>query len=121
MTKLTLKNFDQETSKEEKEIKNWVKVGMSTCGIAAGADVVMETIKKAVKENGLDIKVIKTGCVGKCYAEPLVEVKVENMPQVMYGKVDADIANLIIQQHIIGKKLLNDCIYLVAVKDGKNG
>ena len=102
MTKLTLKNFDEETSKERKEDKDWIKVGMSTCGIAAGADLTMNAIKKVVKENNIAIEVIKTGCAGKCYAEPLVEVKVENMPQVMYGKVDADVANLIIKKQRSG-------------------
>lgn len=118
MAKLTLKNFDEEVNKEKKGLKNWIKVGMSTCGIAAGADVTMMTIEKALKENNINIKVLKAGCGGKCYAEPLVEVKIENMPHVVYGKVDADVAVLIIQQHVIEKKLLNDYIY--SVKDKKN-
>lgn len=111
--KLTLENFDVESGKVVKGKKNWIKVGLSTCGIAAGADVAFDTIKKVLKENGSDVEVIRVGCAGKCYAEPLVEVKIEGMPQVVYGSVTEEIAAKIVQKHVLGKQLINDHIYLV--------
>ena len=111
--KLTLNNFDEETKNSMKDHKNWIRVGMSTCGIAAGADVVFETIKKVVQENGVDIEVIRTGCAGMCYAEPLVEVRLEDMPHVAYGSVNKDMAVKIVQKHVLGKQLIDDHIYLV--------
>ncbi|MBU0468477.1 MAG: (2Fe-2S) ferredoxin domain-containing protein [Candidatus Omnitrophica bacterium] len=111
--KLTLNNFDEETKNVKKNNKNWIKVGLSTCGIAAGADVAFATIKKVLQENGSDVEVIRTGCAGKCYAEPLVEVKIEGMPQVVYGNVNEEVATKIVQKHVMGKQLINDHIYLV--------
>lgn len=111
--KLTLDNFEQEFNKSTSKKKNWIKVGLSTCGIAAGADIAFETIQKAVKENGADVQVLRTGCAGKCYAEPLVEVKVEDMPCVVYGNVDKNTAIKIVQKHVMAKQLINDHIYLI--------
>jgi len=111
--KLTLNNFDEEAKRGKGHNKNWIKVGLSTCGIAAGADVAFDTIKKVLQENQSDVEVIRVGCAGKCYAEPLVEVKIEGMPQVVYGKVNEEVATKIVQKHVLGKQLINDHIYLL--------
>jgi (2Fe-2S) ferredoxin len=90
---------------------NWIKVGLSTCGIAAGADEVFKTLVEEVKKRNLDISVKRTGCTGMCYAEPLVEVKVDGMPMVMYGKVTKDIAHKILEEHVCAKHLVKDAIF----------
>ena len=51
-----------------------VMVGMATCGISAGADKVYQTLKEKKAELGLDIVLEKTGCIGFCQREPLVDV-----------------------------------------------
>ncbi len=50
-----------------------IKVGMASCGIAAGADEVYDYLQ----ENVENIDIIKVGCIGYCYAEPLVEVETD--------------------------------------------
>jgi NADH:ubiquinone oxidoreductase subunit F (NADH-binding)/(2Fe-2S) ferredoxin len=66
-----------------------VNIGMASCGIAAGAQAAYE---KAVEEysgkNGVDI--CKTGCIGFCEVEPLVEVLSGGKPRIIYKKVTAD-------------------------------
>ena len=50
-----------------------ILVGTATCGLAAGAGKVLTALQDAVV--GQDgVEVIETGCIGLCYAEPLVEV-----------------------------------------------
>ncbi len=51
-----------------------VMVGMATCGISAGADKVYETLTSLIQELGLDVVLEKTGCIGYCQMEPLVDV-----------------------------------------------
>jgi len=51
-----------------------VMVGMATCGISAGADKVYQTLKSKIQELGLDVVLTKTGCIGYCQVEPLVDV-----------------------------------------------
>ena len=80
-------------------------IGMGTCGIAAGAKQVLEAF---IDEN---VTVKQTGCMGLCYVEPTVEVKVPGMPNTIYGKVDADVARKILKDHVLGKKLVSDHIF----------
>ncbi len=64
-----------------------------------------------IERRNLSIQVNKTGCAGMCYAEPIVEVKVEGLPTVMYGRVSRELALKILERHVIGKTLLNDYIF----------
>jgi (2Fe-2S) ferredoxin len=89
----------------------YIKVGMSTCGLAAGADAIYRTFVEETKMRHLTIPVQKCGCNGMCYAEPLVEVRVAGLPTVTYGKVTKDIAVRIVEKHVVEKLLLNECIY----------
>ena len=50
-----------------------IKVGTGSCGIAAGADEVYDYLK----ENVEDKQVVEVGCIGHCYAEPIVEVETD--------------------------------------------
>lgn len=87
-------------------------IGMGTCGIAAGAKKVLETFIDEINKNGLKNVIVKqTGCMGLCYVEPTVEVKVPGMPDTIYGKVDEDVAKKILKEHIIEKKLVSDHIF----------
>ena len=63
-----------------------IRVGVASCGIAAGAEAVMDLLKK---EAGA-IPVEGTGCLGHCYAEPMVEVLLDNGESVIYRDVKAD-------------------------------
>lgn len=115
MTKLTKVSFDQHKKALPATNKNWIKVGMSTCGIAAGAEEVYKTLQEEAKKKNLSIEIKKCGCLGMCYAEPLVEVHVEGVPQVIYGKVNKDIAIKILEKHVGTKMLVNDYIFDLAL------
>jgi NADP-reducing hydrogenase subunit HndB len=89
-----------------------VIVGMGTCGIAAGAKVVLDTFLQIFDEKKItNVSVTQTGCMGLCYVEPTIEVLVPGMPDVIYGKVDAETVKKIVDQHIIGKQLVTDHLF----------
>ncbi|MCL2139953.1 MAG: (2Fe-2S) ferredoxin domain-containing protein [Treponema sp.] len=100
----------QKRDSEGKEIQ--VIIGMGTCGIAAGAKQSLDAFISGLEDNKLtdSVAVRQTGCMGLCHSEPTVEVIAPGMPSVIYGMVDSSMAKDIIQKHIIGKELLNDCI-----------
>ena len=106
MPKITKHELDQIRARHKKEPKSWIKVGMSTCGVAAGASEVYEVMQTLIKEKNLDIVLKKTGCNGLCYAEPIVEVHAPWSGPVIYKNVDLNTAKAIIDQHILGKKIL---------------
>lgn len=93
-------------------------VGMGTCGLAAGAK---ETLNAFVNElNSKDIRDVvirQTGCMGFCHAEPTVEIKMEGMPDIIYGKVDAETARKIVHTHILEKKLVDGHVFDRPAKD----
>lgn len=119
MAKLGREDLKKLREKTRKEIEDQaasdrvtILVGMGTCGIAAGAKETMQTFVEQVEKMGLKNVVIQpTGCMGSCYAEPTVEVNMQGMPNVLYGKVNAEVAKKIMEKHVLGKQLLNSALY----------
>lgn len=66
-----------------------IKVGVASCGLAAGAGEVLE----ALTRNAGNIPVVGVGCIGHCYAEPIVEVETDN-GSVFYSAVKGDDASV---------------------------
>ena len=119
MAKMTLEELRKLRSSQKSEMERrdtdgkeiHIIVGMGTCGIAAGAKDALDGFLDAIKNNNLnDVVVKQTGCMGLCYSEPTVEVKVPGMPTVIYGNVDATVAKSIVEQHIMHKKMVQDHI-----------
>ena len=89
-----------------------VIVGLGTCGVAAGAETVLEVFREELERAGVkNVVVRRTGCMGLCHSEPTVEVAVPGMPAVVYGRVDAEAARKIVGQHIVRGLLVNDHVY----------
>lgn len=121
MGKLNLKSLDELKTKLSSCEQDWIKVGMSTCGVAAGAQAVFDTLASEASRRKIDIKITKCGCLGMCSVEPLVEVKFKNFPRVIYCNVDIATAVKIIDKHISGERLVNDHIIDVGLtKDDRN-
>lgn len=67
-----------------------ISVGMSTCGLATGAQEVYDELKFTIAKKKLDIILSKTGCIGFCQKEPIVEVIHPGAPRVIYGEMDPE-------------------------------
>jgi len=73
-----------------------IKVGMASCGLAAGAGKVYTEIEEYLKNNKVEASAHKTACIGMCFAEPLVEFIDEKGHSITYGRVTPEkIADLI--------------------------
>ncbi len=64
-----------------------ISVGMATCGLSTGADRVYEAIQKEVERSKLRMHVAKTGCIGFCQREPVVDILEPGKPRVFYQEV----------------------------------
>jgi len=115
MAKLTLADLRKMREEKQKALDMrdasnkdiQVIVGMGTCGIAAGAKETFTTLIDTLTEKNLtNVLVRQTGCMGLCHSEPTVEVVAPGMPTVIYGNVDAATAKAIVEQHIVGKQLI---------------
>jgi NADP-reducing hydrogenase subunit HndB len=86
-----------------------VRVGMATCGISAGADKVFDEFRRAVDEAGLEhVRVIPTGCVGRCDLEPMAEVTRGDEPPVLYIRLTPEKARRIVEEHLVGGKPVDE-------------
>jgi len=84
--------------------KTKIMVGMATCGIASGAELVYNALADEIKKQKLDIILSKTGCIGMCYREPLVDVIEPTHPRLTYSKVSPKDVTAILNQIGEGKK-----------------
>ncbi len=78
-----------------------IMVGTATCGKAAGALDALQAIRDELAENGVDALVIEVGCMGHCYAEPLVIITKPGNPPMAYGYVTPEIARRLVKDYII--------------------
>ena len=87
-----------------------IVVGMATCGIAAGARPVLNTLVEEVAKEDLSsvATVTQTGCIGICQYEPVVEVFEAGKEKVTYVKVTPDMAKRIVAEHIKGGKIVTE-------------
>ena len=67
-----------------------IVVGMATCGIAAGARPVLNTLVEEVAKHGYSCTVTQTGCIGMCTLEPIVEVYDKAGQKTTYVLMDPD-------------------------------
>ena len=81
-----------------------IVVGMATCGIAAGARPVLNTIVEEVSKQNLIEKasVTQTGCIGICRLEPIVEVFEPGKEKITYVKMTSEKAKRVVSEHING-------------------
>jgi len=83
--------------------KNWViKVGLATCGVAAGGREVYDALSAKLDGKGLNVEMKQTGCMGMCYNEVQVEVSPPQGESVFYGRVTPDKIDRIVEEHLIG-------------------
>lgn len=79
-----------------------IVVGMATCGIAAGADEVYEAIVDEINKLGLsNVVVAKTGCIGVCRLEPIVEIIRPGEEKVTYVKMSPYKARRVVASHVL--------------------
>ncbi|HEY3312554.1 MAG TPA: (2Fe-2S) ferredoxin domain-containing protein [Anaerolineales bacterium] len=110
----------REEALQKREIKSapgsiQIVVGMGTPGIAAGARESLKAILTFIEEKHLtNITVRQTGNMGMDSWEPIVQVITGENPAVTYGKVTPFVAVQIMEQHVLGGKVLND--YVIPAK-----
>jgi NADH-quinone oxidoreductase subunit F len=80
--------------------KPLITVGTATCGLAQGARDVVLALRDAAQKMALDVEVKEVGCLGHCYAEPLVTVKMPGLAPYLYSKVTPVKAELILRYFV---------------------
>ncbi|MFA4932722.1 MAG: (2Fe-2S) ferredoxin domain-containing protein [Caldisericia bacterium] len=109
MAKLTIADLKKikekvqsETALREGGQRAKVTVHMGTCGIAAGARAVMDSIMSEIAEAGVsDVMVTTSGCAGMCSKEPMVTVELIGQEPIIYGTMDANKMRQVFKRHVL--------------------
>jgi NADH-quinone oxidoreductase subunit F len=89
-----------------------VYVGMGSCGRAAGAEAVYEATAAHLAARGVDARLVAVGCIGPCYLEPLLDVRLPGRPRLSYSNMtpelavatlDALLAGDVPKRHLVGR------------------
>ncbi len=109
MAKLTIADLKKikekvhsETALREGGQKARITVHMGTCGVAAGARAVMDSLMAEIAEAGAtDVMVTTSGCAGMCSKEPMVTVELLGKEPIVYGQMDANKMRQVFKRHIL--------------------
>ena len=82
--------------------KTRILIGTATCGRAAGAMDVVEAFQKELARQKADAIVTQVGCLGLCYAEPLVVIIKPDEFSVCYGNVTSQLVPRLVEGYVLG-------------------
>ncbi len=82
-----------------------ILVGSASCGVAVGARAVEAAARSAVEQLGLDAEVCRTGCIGFCAKEPLLDLVLPNGPRVSYANMTPATTRALLEAYAAGKDL----------------
>ncbi|MDO9694326.1 MAG: NADH-quinone oxidoreductase subunit NuoF [Candidatus Latescibacteria bacterium] len=94
-----------------------ILVGLGTCGIAAGSETIYRSLAARAGNGGPKFELGKTGCLGMCYIEPLVEVLDDLGAVWQYGGVTEDKLDRILDEHVAGGRPVDE--WLVWSDEGR--
>jgi NADP-reducing hydrogenase subunit HndB len=91
-----------------------IVVHMGTCGIAAGAREIMNTLLDEIeKQNIDDVILTSSGCAGLCSKEPMATVELKDEAPIKYVDLTPEKIRKILSEHVIGGKVVSE--YALAV------
>ncbi len=112
MPKITFEDLDRIEEKvrkvgflREADARAKITVHMGTCGIAAGANEIMNALTQEFERRQIqDVMLTSSGCAGLCSREPMATVEVKGKAPVKYVDLTADKIRRILDEHALGGK-----------------
>ena len=80
-----------------------VKVGLASCGVAAGAKEIYLALEQYLKEKNKPVTLKKTACIGMCFEEPIVQFEGSELGSIHIGKANPETITQILEDYIAGK------------------
>lgn len=96
-----LRDQQQQARRDLAATTTLIRVGMGTCGIAAGARETMAAIREELARHRLEAVISIVGCIGICVREPLVDIQQAGRPRVVYANVSPEMVPHIIAEHLL--------------------
>src|SRR4030043_368436 len=103
---------------QEKAVSEWqalqsskkplLLVGAGTCGGAAGALNVLKTLEEEMARQKVEAIIIRVGCMGLCFAEPMIGIVKPGRPQIIYGDLNPDLAPQLVKAYLVNDNPRSD-------------
>ncbi|MBC8458671.1 MAG: NADH-quinone oxidoreductase subunit NuoF [Deltaproteobacteria bacterium] len=97
-----------------------ISIGMATCGLASGALDTKKAFEEILSERNIEARIRSVGCIGHCYAEPVVIIDNLGFPPILYHQVTPGKARMLVKsfledgdplfEHVLGAMEENDLI-----------
>ena len=97
--------------------KPWIRIGTALCGEAAGSKNLLPRIQNILDALKIDANVSEVGCLGLCFAEPLLDIQLPGQSRVFYRNVSEDDLEQIITSHIKDSNINSDLAFLYSGGD----
>jgi len=116
MPKLSIDDLEKISQRVKKSVllregagRAKITVHMGTCGIAAGARKIMNTLLDEIeKEKIEDVILTNSGCAGLCSREPMMTVELKGEAPVKYVDLTPDKVRRILSEHVLGRKIVQE-------------
>jgi len=97
-----------------------ITVHMGTCGIAAGAREIMNTLLVEIEQGNIkDIILTTSGCAGLCSREPMATVELKGEAPVKYIDLTPEKIRNVFSEHVLGGKIVRE--YALAIGSERVG
>jgi len=80
--------------------KTLILIGTATCGRSAGALNTKKVFEDELTGRGFEANIIEVGCMGPCYAEPLILIIKPDSPGICYRNITPDKAKELVDNYI---------------------
>ncbi len=89
----------------------WITIHMGTCGIAAGARDVMNTLlAELAKRDVKDVVIVTADCAGLCRQEPMAIVEIIGQAPVKYINLNEEKIKRILSEHVLEGKVVAEYV-----------
>lgn len=87
-----------------------VLVGLGSCGLAAGGLKVYQRFAELLEPGKNNAVLKKTGCIGMCYAEVLVEVRDAKGRGTLYSNISPEKVTRIVEDHLKKGQVISEWV-----------
>ena len=102
--------------------ESWIRVGTAMCGHSAGAYEVIDALRSELESRNITAQIDEVGCLGVCYAEPLVDVlRPGTKSRLFFRNVTPDDASSIVGSYIAEGELPADKVFGYLGEDSIDG
>ena len=102
---MSLSSLRQQAEAEWAAVENptvsQIFIGLATCGEAAGAGQVRRAIEEKLAALGITAVIHRTGCLGECWREPLVDIIKPGYPRITYHSLTPTTAAELVADYLV--------------------